>query len=291
MLARHLTAALAETGRSRPAAEAVVLGRRALDITDGRAVDAAFAAHRPRVVVNCAAFTDVDGAESRWAEAMRVNGGGPRLLARRCARHGVRLIHVSTDYVFPGDTRSPYGESDAPGPRTVYGRSKLAGERAVLSLLPDTGTVVRTAWLYGGQGRSFVRTMLERAPDDGHVDVVNDQWGQPTWAGDVARLLVTLARTPPDRARGIFHATNAGAATWYELAREVFRLAGADPERVRPVATADRPGPAPRPACTVLGHDRWRLVGVAPPRDWRAALREAMRQLLPGGRLRNLTGT
>ncbi|MDX2297270.1 MULTISPECIES: dTDP-4-dehydrorhamnose reductase [Streptomyces] len=269
LLGRELTAALAAEG-----ADAVGLERRALDVTDPDALAAAFAAHRPRLVVNCAAYTAVEAAETDGERAFRVNGDGPRHLARLCARHGARLLHLSTDYVFPGDVADPYPEDHPTAPLNVYGRSKRAGERAVLALLPDHGAVVRTAWLHGAHGPSFVRTMTERARGREPVDVVADLVGQPTWAADVARSLIALGGTPG--ARGVFHATNAGRASWYELAREVFRLVGADPGRVRPVPAEAFGGRAPRPRCTVLGHDRWREVGIPAPRPWREALAEAL---------------
>ncbi|SOE07126.1 dTDP-4-dehydrorhamnose reductase [Streptomyces sp. Ag109_G2-15] len=250
------------------------LDRVTLDITEPDAVQRAFDAHRPDVVVNCAAYTAVDDAETDEARALRVNGDGPRLLARACAAHGARLIHVSTDYVFSGETRAtPYPEDHPPAPRTAYGRTKLAGERAVLAELPGAAAVVRTAWLYGVHGRSFVRTMLELEARRDTVDVVDDQRGQPTWSADVAARIADLGATT---AHGIFHATGSGEASWYELAREVFRLAGADPDRVRPTDSRSFTRPAPRPAYSALGHARWREAGLAPPRDWRSALSEAL---------------
>ncbi|MFE1878126.1 dTDP-4-dehydrorhamnose reductase [Streptomyces diastatochromogenes] len=250
------------------------LDRAALDITEPDAVQRAFDAHRPDVVVNCAAYTAVDDAETDEARALRINGDGPRLLARACAAHGVRLIHVSTDYVFSGETRAtPYPEDHPPAPRTAYGRTKLAGERAVLAELPGAAAVVRTAWLYGVHGRNIVRTMLELEARRHTVDVVDDQRGQPTWSADVAARIADLGATA---AHGVFHATGSGEASWYELAREVFRLAGADPDRVRPTDSRSFTRPAPRPAYSALGHARWREAGLAPPRDWRSALSEAL---------------
>ncbi|MEU6622782.1 dTDP-4-dehydrorhamnose reductase [Streptomyces litmocidini] len=269
LLGHEVTKALAAEG-----ADATGLDRRALDITDPGAVSEAFDRLRPDLLVNCAAYTAVEAAETDEERALRVNGDGPRHLAALCARHGTRLLHLSTDYVFSGDARSPYAEDHPTAPRNAYGRSKRAGERAVLGLLPERGVVVRTAWLHGAHGSSFVRAMTERARAGGPVDVVADQVGQPTWAADVARLLLALGHAPG--ARGIFHATNAGRATWYELAREVFRLVGADPDRVRPVPGTVFGGRAPRPAYTVLGHARWREAGIPAPRPWREALAEAL---------------
>ena len=273
MLGRDLLAMLATNG-----ADVVGLRRRELDITDEVAVRAALRDCRPDVVVNCAAWTAVDEAESHEVEAFDVNARGAAHLAAACA-HGhrtgqPRLVHMSTDYVFAGDARRPYAEHDVAAPRSVYGRSKLAGERAVLKLLPHTSYVVRTAWLYGVHGPNFVRTMirLERARPT--VDVVDDQRGQPTWTVDVARQIAALVRSRATP--GVYHATSSGEATRFEVAREVFRMLGADPARVRATSSSAYVRPAPRPSYSVLGHDAWAAVGVEPIGDWWLALRQAL---------------
>ncbi|MFE6938139.1 dTDP-4-dehydrorhamnose reductase [Streptomyces chartreusis] len=254
--------------------EVTALDHAALDITAPESIERAFAAHHPDLLVNCAAYTAVDDAEQDEARALRVNGDGPRLLAGACAAHGARMIHVSTDYVFAGDANTPYAEDESPSPRTAYGRTKLAGEQGVSDELPGASAVVRTAWLYGVHGRSFVRTMIELEARLDTVDVVNDQRGQPTWSADVAAFLADLG--PRRDTNGVLHATNSGEATWYDLAREVFRLLDADPDRVRPVTSAAFPRPAPRPAYSVLAHGRRQRLGLAPVRDWRTALHEAL---------------
>ncbi|MGW0869577.1 dTDP-4-dehydrorhamnose reductase [Streptomyces sp. NPDC002740] len=271
MLGRDTVEELARRGE-----DVTGLDRTGLDITRPASVARAFAAHRPDLVVNCAAYTAVDDAETDEARALLVNGEGPRLLAAACAAHAARLVHVSTDYVFDGAARAPYREDHPPFPRTAYGRTKLAGERAVLAALPDAGVIVRTAWLYGVHGRSFVRTMLELETRRDTVDVVDDQRGQPTWSADVAARIADLGPKVGHGATGVFHATAAGEATWYDLAREVFRSVDADPDRVRPTTGDAFPRPAPRPAYSVLAHDRWQEVGLSPPRDWRAALGQAL---------------
>jgi dTDP-4-dehydrorhamnose reductase len=252
------------------------LDRAALDITRPEAVRQAFTEHRPDIVVNCAAYTAVDDAETDEERALAVNGDGPRLLARAAAEHGTRLVHVSTDYVFPGDGTTPCPEDHPPAPRTAYGRTKLAGERAVLRELPGAGVVLRTAWLYGVHGRSFVRTMSELEARRDTVDVVDDQRGQPTWSADVAERIADLGPRVGRDASGVLHATSSGEATWYELAREVFAQLGADPDRVRPVNSAAFPRPAHRPAYSALAHGRWQRLGLPPLRDWRTALHEAI---------------
>ena len=277
MLGKDLLARLAADG-----VPSVGLTRGDLDITDPEAVHGAVAEHQPDVVVNCAAWTAVDDAETQEAEALRINGDGPRHLAAACAKTGARLLQVSTDYVFAGDGAAPYAEDDPTAPRSAYGRTKLAGEQAVLTALPDAGHVVRTAWLYGAGGGNFVRTMIKLEGVKDTLDVVDDQRGQPTWTVDLADRLVRLGRsalagTAP---AGIYHGTSGGETTWFGLTREIFRLLGADPERVRPTTSAAYVRPAPRPAYSVLGHDRWAAAGIEPIRDWREALHEAFPALL-----------
>ncbi|MEU2625677.1 dTDP-4-dehydrorhamnose reductase [Kitasatospora sp. NPDC007106] len=268
MLGRDLVTVLENEGD-----EVTALGRADLDITDPAAVRAAVRGHR--VVVNCAAWTDVDGAESAEAAATAVNGDGARNLAAACAAEGARLLQVSTDYVLPGDATEPYPETAATAPVNAYGRSKLAGERAVLELLPENGYVVRTAWLYGEHGPNFVATMLKLAAQRPALDVVDDQHGQPTWSRALARQLAALGRSA-DAPAGVYHGTAAGRTTWHGLAREAYRLAGLDPERIRTTTSAAFVRPAVRPAFSVLGHDRFAAAGLAPQADWRAQLEEAM---------------
>src|SRR5215469_3040107 len=273
MLGRDVLATLATNGQ-----DVTGLTRRELDITDEAAVRAALRDRRPDVVVNCAAWTAVDDAEAHEDEALGVNGRGPVHLAAGCAAAGSCLVHMSTDYVFRGDARRPYSEHDPADPRTAYGRTKLAGEQAVLKLLPETGYVVRTAWLYGAHGPNFVRTMIRLERERPFVDVVADQRGQPTWTADVAGQVIALIRSRA--AAGVYHATSSGEVTWFDLAREVFRLLGADPGRVRATTTGAFPRPAPRPAYSVLGHDGWAGAGIESIGDWRLALRRAFPALI-----------
>ncbi|MEO3853598.1 dTDP-4-dehydrorhamnose reductase [Acrocarpospora sp. B8E8] len=239
-----------------------------LDLRDKARVHAMVGDLGPDVVVNCAAWTAVDAAETDEHEALAINGRAVEILASACGARGSRLIHLSTDYVFDGTGTKPYPEDHPVGPLSAYGRTKLAGERAALAY---GGTVVRTAWLYGAHGPNFARTMIRLAAGDGQVSVVDDQLGQPTWTGDLAAQLTRLADAPA----GIYHGTNAGQVTWYGYAREIFALLGQDPDRVRPVTTKEFPRPAPRPAYSVLGHDAWAVAGVEPMRDWQEALRAA----------------
>jgi dTDP-4-dehydrorhamnose reductase len=277
MLGTDLVAALASRG------EAVTgLDRAGLDVTDAASVTDAITRHRPDVVVNCAAWTAVDDAEASEEQALAVNAGGAASVAAGCAAAGARMVQVSTDYVFAGDAGRPYAEDDVPAPRTAYGRTKLAGERAVLDRLPESGYVVRTAWLYGAHGGNFVRTMIKLQDQRPAVDVVDDQHGQPTWTADVAGQIIALihAGAPP----GIYHATSSGQTTWFGLAQEIFGLLGADPARVRPVPSSTLSRPAPRPAYSVLGHGAWARLGVPPIGEWRAALHRAFPELLAAQR-------
>lgn len=264
----------------------VGLAREDLDITDPDAVHEAVAEYRPDVVVNCAAWTAVDDAETQEAEALRINGHGPRNLAEACAATGAELLQVSTDYVFAGDADSPYAEDAPTAPRSAYGRTKLAGEQAVLAALPHSGYVVRTAWLYGAGSGNFVRTMIKLESVKDTLDVVDDQRGQPTWTVDLADRLVRLGRSALNGVApaGIYHGTSTGETTWFDLAREVFRLLGADTERVRPTTSAAYLRPAPRPSYSVLGHDRWAPAELEPIRGWREALYEAFPAMLAAER-------
>ncbi|WNI14429.1 dTDP-4-dehydrorhamnose reductase [Actinacidiphila sp. ITFR-21] len=272
MLGRDLTTVLGAV----PGASVTGLVRADLDITDGRAVDAAVAGHD--LVVNAAAWTDVDGAEQHEAAATRVNGDGVRRLAEACARYGVPLLQVSTDYVFAGDADTPYAEDSPTGPLGGYGRGKLAGELAVRELLPERGFVVRTAWLYGEHGRNFVRTVLDLAERRDTLDVVDDQLGQPTWSRSLAVRLAALGEAAlTGRAPGgIYHGTASGQVTWFGLARAVFELSGLDPERVRPTTSDRFPRPARRPSYSVLGHRGWARAGLGPLPGWYPDLAAAL---------------
>lgn len=229
-------------------------------------------AHR-LVVVNCAAYTAVDAAETDEEAAYAVNAAAPALLATACARAGARLIQVSTDYVFSGAGTRPYEVDDPTDPQGAYGRTKLAGELAVREILPAASFVVRTSWLYGAKGVNFVKTMARLERERPTVTVVDDQRGSPTWSGDLAAGLVALAgSTAP---AGIYHATNRGDTTWCGFARAIYQELGADPGRVLATTTEAFPRPAPRPAYSVLSGQAWDAAGLPPLRGWREALADA----------------
>jgi len=257
------------------------LDRAGLDVTDPAAVDRAV--DGADVVVGCAAYTAVDAAEADEARAFAVNAVGAQHVARAAARHGARLVHVSTDYVFdgvvPAGDGTPYAEDAPLAPRSAYGRSKAAGEWAVRTEHPGA-LVVRTAWLYGAHGPCFPRTIARLARERGALDVVDDQVGQPTWTADLADLVVRLVGAGAPG--GVYHGTSAGRASWWELAREVVGAAGLDPDLVRPTTSAAAARPAPRPAWSVLGHDALRRAGVEPLGDWRERWRAAAPHVLAG---------
>lgn len=223
---------------------------------------------RPDVIVNCAAFTRVDACETRRLTALRVNAAAPALLARAAQAVGARLVHISTDYVFDGQKGSCYVERDVPRPLNVYGWSKLRGEEAVLAA-GEGHLVVRTAWLYGPQGPNFARWVLDRLRRGETVAVVRDVIGSPTHTWDLARFLAEVLST---NATGVVHAANAGACSRFTFARTLARLAGLDPEAVRPARAADFPLPAARPPHTPLCSTRVGDLPVTPLRSWQAAL-------------------
>jgi len=246
-----------------------------LDITQSPRVREAIEKLSPTVIVNCAAWTDVDGAESQEIEASRVNSDGPGNLAIAAKLFNSKLIHVSTDYVFSGECQLPWQTADEINPQSAYGRTKAQGESRVLTTYPENSFVVRTAWLYSPWGKNFAKTMTKLAfKGEGEVRVVSDQVGQPTSATDLAKQLVELGLSASPA--GIYHGTNSGQATWFEFAQEIFKLAGADVGRLTSVSSSEYPRPAKRPSYSVLSHDAWASTSVKPMRDWRIALAYAM---------------
>lgn len=256
-------------------------GRARLDITRRDLVLGAVLELRPDLVFHCAAWTDVDGCEADPARAQRVNTLASRHVAEACRLAGSHLVALSTDYVFSGDATRPYHEWDETGPRSVYGRSKLAGEREVVAGCPGAA-IVRTSWLCGAAGPNVVKTALRLAAEPGReLAFVDDQVGNPTFTSDLAPLLrrLGLARLP-----GTFHATNDGAISWYGFVREVLAAAGHDPERVRPIATSDLvpARPAPRPAYSALEGAALRGIGMDPLPDFREPLNRLVTEITHG---------
>lgn len=266
MLGQDLLAELLARGES-----AVGIDRAEVDITDPDSAMAAVTGGGPAgagydVVVNCAAWTAVDDAESNEGPAFTVNAVGPANLAVAARTAGARLVQISTDYVFDGSSSAPYPEDAPIAPRSAYGRTKAAGEWAVRAEAPDH-LILRTAWLYGAHGRCFPKTMARLAAERGALTVIDDQQGQPTWTMDVADLVIrlTLSRAPS----GTYHATSSGRCSWFDFARAVVSSAGHDPAIVAPTTSEAFASPAPRPAFSVLGHDALPRIGQAPIGDWR----------------------
>jgi dTDP-4-dehydrorhamnose reductase len=253
--------------------EVVGYARADLDITDPRAVRRVMEAERPDAVINCAAWTDVDGAEAAEDEATEVNGVGAGIVAAEAADVGAVVVHPSTDYVFDGSSRRPYSESDPTSPIQAYGRSKLAGEIEIAAHA-ERHYIVRTSWLFGAGGNNFVETMLRMAGDLQQILVVRDQVGSPTYTGHLADALVRLL---DGEAFGIHHIAGSDQCSWYEFAIEIFRQAGVD-MRVLSSTTAEFPRPAARPAYSVLGTERDYPI-VLP--DWQEGLASYLRERAP----------
>jgi dTDP-4-dehydrorhamnose reductase len=246
-----------------------------LDVTQNSNIEDSIRMFAPKIIVNCAAWTDVDGAEVEEVLAKKVNSDAVAFLALAAKASRAKLIHVSTDYVFSGDQQSPWHVDDLLDPKSAYGRTKADGERRLLSLYPEYSIIVRTAWLYSPWGKNFAKTMTRLAlKTSDEIQVVNDQKGQPTSALDLAEQIIELGCS--NSTSGIYHGTNAGEATWYEFAQEIFKLADADVTRLIPTSSSEYPRAAKRPSNSVLSHDAWTETQIDPMREWRHALAEVM---------------
>jgi dTDP-4-dehydrorhamnose reductase len=257
--------------------EVLGLDRAQVDITDRGAVHDVVTTWRPDAVIHCAAHTAVDLCESEPERAHLVNGLAVRWVAEACGRVGAHLVTVSTDYVFDGTSAAPYTEWDTPNPQSVYGSSKLVGEREAAALGVGAA-IARTSWVCGEHGANMVKTVLRLVGGDGPLRFVDDQRGHPTFCSDLAPALRRLA---VDRRSGVHHVTNQGAVSWFEFVQEVVRASGGDVGRVEPISTADLqpPRPAPRPANSVLDNVVLRLGGIGELRDFREPLAELVARL------------
>ena len=265
-----------ELGESPSAHEVSAVDRDEVDIRDPAACLEVVAGHD--FVVNVAAWTAVDEAETHESAAFAVNAVGAANLARACAAARVPMLQVSTDYVFAGDANLPYSEDAPLAPRSAYGRTKAAGEWAVQALCPQSW-IVRTAWLYGAHGPNFVKTMARLAAERDTVTVVDDQRGQPTWTVDLAGAIVRLVEAGAPF--GTYHGTGSGETTWFGFAQAIFAELGLDSARVKPTTTDAFPLPAPRPAYSVLGHEAWRSAALDPLPSWRKSLTRSVPIVAP----------
>ncbi len=245
-----------------------------VDITRLPAVVNAVETVRPRMIINCAAITDVDGCESAPGRAFEVNAQGPEHIAKACRKFGCSMLHISTDYVFDGLKGGSYREDDPINPLGVYAKSKAEGEARVRELLPETHCIVRTQWLYGLHGRNFVEAILDQARQKNILYVVNDQHGSPTYAYDLAVALIKLCKI---EAHGTFHVTNSGQTTWHGFASAITERAGLDSVEVLPMSTLELKRPAPRPLFSALDNTRYIELTGAPLRPWEEALNEYLR--------------
>lgn len=270
-LGQDLRSAFTNSGLS----EVIALDRARLDVADRKAVLDSLGALQPTVVVHAGAWTAVDACQGDPDRAFRVNALGTRNVAEGVARQGAHLVYVSTDYVFDGAAVDAYREWDPTNPLSVYGRSKLGGEREAQSLCPGA-TVVRTSWVCGAHGANMVKTVLRLARDHPTLRFVDDQRGCPTFTEDLAAMIVRLAT---DRLPGVVHVTNQGPTTWYHFARDILATAGMDPDRVMPITTAEMPRPAPRPANSVLDNAALRYHAMGLLDDHHIPLERVVKQL------------
>ncbi|MDQ7815347.1 MAG: dTDP-4-dehydrorhamnose reductase [Patescibacteria group bacterium] len=254
--------------------ELILTDMEEFDLTDRLSTESFLNLTKPEVIINCAAYTQVDAAEMNAEIARKVNADAPAALAAWCAKNGARFIHISTDYVFSGEHFVPYAESDEPDPRSVYGRTKLEGEQRVM-MADNKAIIIRTAWLYSPHGKNFVKTMLKLMTEKEELKVIADQIGSPTSAADLARAILSLLEK--DDVKGIFHFTNEGVASWYDFAYAIARASG-NKCRVLPIKTEEYPLPAKRPAYSVLDKSKIKNL-IGPIRHWREALEECLEEI------------
>ena len=249
--------------------ELILYNSKNLDITNKNLVSEKINEMKPDILINSAAYINVDDCETNYEEAYKVNALGPKNLANVCKDLKIPLVHISTDYVFDGKKTEPLKENDNLGPQTAYGKTKLEGEQFIQKIL-DEYFIIRTAWLYGCDGNNFVKTMLNLSKSHNEINVVNDQIGSPTFTYDLAKGISEIIKTDK---YGVYHLTNSGSCSWYEFSKEIFKLANIN-VKVTPVTTEEFPRPAPRPKYSVLSNDKWIKQGFKPLRNYKEALKE-----------------
>ena len=255
----------------------ILLSHSQLDISDPESVNKQIDSSSPDIIINSAAYTQVDACETNYDLAFQSNAIGPKNLAIKCKQLGIPLIHISTDYVFEGNEKknSPLVENDKLGPKTVYGKTKLEGEKMVQENC-EKYFILRTAWLYG-EGKNFVKTMLSLSKKNKELKVVNDQIGSPTYAKDLAKAIKEIIEKKSDK-YGIYHVTNKGEVSWYEFAKKIFEIKNIE-IKVNPCTSEEFPRPAPRPHYSVLSNQKWIDAGFTPMRDYEEALNEYLNSL------------
>ncbi len=264
MLGRDLCAALKEMDT-----HVIEMDIQEMDISSLSSVMGVMRKVKPKLVINVAALTDVDGCESQQEQAFRVNARGPENLAMAVNDLGSFLVHISTDYVFDGSKNQPYAEDDPPKPLGIYGKSKLEGELGIKRVLSSNYCIIRTQWLYGANGKNFVDTIIEAGGKNKTLKIVNDQFGSPTYTVDLSGAIIKLCLMG---ASGVFHVTNSGYTTWSDFASKIFKLVGLDDVEIEDIDTRSLGRPAPRPLCSVLDNSRFtRLTGMKLPR-WEDSL-------------------
>lgn len=260
-------------------AKFTILSHSDLDITNLENIQESISKFKPDVVVNGAAWTNVELAQSEFEGALKVNANGPMHLAKACRSFEVKLVHISTDYVFSGPRSTPWTEDSRKNPLSNYGKSKSLGEDLVFENYPSGSIVLRTSWLYSPWGKNFAKTIARIAISETRaLEVVCDQIGQPTSAFDLAAQIVNVASA--DITPGIYHATNSGEASWYEFAREIFLGLGCDPERVVSINATNYDSTVPRPEYSVLSQRKLLRQGIKPMRNWREALNESLPRIV-----------
>lgn len=249
--------------------ELILFNSKTLDITNKQIVNEKIGKIEPDIVINAAAYTNVDACEKNYDDAYKVNALGPKNLAKVCKELDIPLVHISTDYVFNGEKNTPLKEEDEIGPKTAYGKTKLEGEIFIQETC-NKYFIIRTAWLYGCNGNNFVKTMLELAKNNNEINVVNDKVGSPTYTFDLAIAISKIIETDD---YGIYHLTNSGSCSWYEFSKEIFKLSNIN-IKVNPVSTEEFPRPAPRPKYSVLSDEKWINKGFKPLRNYKEALKD-----------------
>ena len=249
-----------------------------LDIRDESSLESFIADFKPNWIINCAAWTNVDGAEDSFDSALELNSAAVKNIAEVAKKYECPVIHISTDYVFDGDSSNPYSETAPVNPVNRYGQSKLQGENALLEAFSEGAYVIRTSWLYGTKGKNFVKTMAKKALNADNARVVDDQKGSPTSARDLATGIIKLIESQPQL--GIYHYSNTGSCSWFELAQAIYEKAGADPDLVEPIPSTSLDLKAKRPRYSLLSKEKWNSSGISEIPDWESSLETLLPEIL-----------